>query len=718
MRALALIAAMSWPALGLAQDAGAPLASAPISAQTAAPAVLVADDLFITSDRVLVASGNVEAFQGTTRIRASEIRYDPASGKLTIEGPITLRDGEEVTILANAADLSPDLQSGILTGARLVLDQQLQLAAVQINRVGGRYSQLYKTAVTSCRVCDDGRPPLWQIRAKRVIHDQEAKQLYFDHAQFRIGRVPVFYIPRLRLPDPTLRRATGFLIPSLRTTSQLGTGILVPYFIKLGDHRDLTLTPYLSSATRTVDFRYRQAFVNGRITVNGAVTNDDQRPGELRGYLFAQGAFNVARGFRLGFNIQTVSDDAYLKDYGHSDTDRLRSDLTLSRTTRDEYIYAGLINYTTLRDNEVNSTQPTVIADGTYETRYFPQGALGGEVRLGLNTHVHYRASDTDIAGRDVNRLNAELDWLRAQTVVGGLRAEAQVGAAFDGFNISQDSTYPETHTQFSPHASVALRYPMMRTEAGGASQLLEPVVQLGWTDNSRADVPNEESTLVEFDQGNLLSLSRFPRPDRRERGVVAAVGVNWARFNPNGWDASLTIGQVYRRSADADFTSSSGLSGTSSDILLAGQIKTQKGLALTGRTIFNENFDISKAELRGSWASSRAQIGGSYVWLGEESAEERYASISEIALDGSLKINNYWTAAANWRFDLADDRAATAGLGLSYNNECVTVDLSVSRRYTSSTSVEPSTDLGFTIGLRGFSARKGTETYTRSCGK
>ena len=186
------------------------------------PAILVADQVFITQDRTLVAQGNVEAFQGQTRLRARAIRYNQQSGALEIEGPITISEGDDTLILADAAELEPDLQNGLLRGARLILDQQLQLAAQQIDRVDGRYSQLYKSAVTSCKVCQDGRPPLWQIRAKRVIHDQLEQQLYFDEASFRIRNVPIFYLPRLRLPDPTLERATGFLQPSLRTTSQLG----------------------------------------------------------------------------------------------------------------------------------------------------------------------------------------------------------------------------------------------------------------------------------------------------------------------------------------------------------------------------------------------------------------------------------------------------------------------------------------------------------------
>ena len=78
--------------------------------------------------------------------------------------------------------------------------------------------------------------------------------------------------------------------------------------------------------------------------------------------------------------------------------------------------------------------------------------------------------------------------------------------------------------------------------------------------------------------------------------------------------------------------------------------------------------------------------------------------------------VNPNWTAGANIRYDLEDSSATRAGVGLTYQNECVTVDLSLNRRYTSTTSVEPSTDFGFTISLNGFSVDTGTEKYRRSC--
>lgn len=680
----------------------------------APPMILVADRVFVTAEHKLIAEGNVEAFQGDTRLRASRITYEQSGGRMQIEGPIRIDQGERSIVLADAAEMDRDLQNGLLSGARMVLDRQVQMAALQMARVGGRYTQMYKTAVTSCHVCTDGRPPLWQIRARKVTHDQMKQQIYFEGAQLRVLDVPVFYLPAMRLPDPTLKRANGFLVPSVRSTSQLGTGGRIPYFLRLGDHRDLTLTPYVSSRTRTLGYRYRQAFRRGNLQIEGAHTNDDLIAGEDRGYLFAGGQFALGRGYRLEFDIKTTSDDAYLVDYGLPNYDRLRSDLAISRYRRDSAFRVELTEYKTLRDTEDDATQPTRVIEASVERRFFPKG-IGGELRLGLLAHGHERTSNADIIGRDVTRATADLQW-RRNWVVGGLRADGLIGFAADSFDVNDDSLHRDRIIRTTPRAALSLRYPMTRVAAGGAVHYLEPVVQLGWADTKGAIPPDDESRFVEFDRGNLLALSRFPAPDRREDGVSLVYGLNWARFAPSGWEASATVGQVIRAQADPAFTLTSGLGGTSSDLLMAGQLRTDSGLSLTARGLLSGKLDLSKAELRGDWDHRRFDLSGSYLWLRTDPREGRPVPVSEFWFDGSYEVTPNWTAGAKLRYDLSGNQATSAGVGLIYNNECVTVDLSLNRRYTSTTSVEPSTDFGFTIALNGFSVAGGTENYRRSC--
>ncbi|EBA16210.1 organic solvent tolerance protein, putative [Roseobacter sp. SK209-2-6] len=715
-RALLLSVVLPW----IVFSGPVPAQTQPPASETTKPAALVADQVFITSDRRLIAKGNVEAFQADIRLRAKSITFDQTDGALQIEGPIRIDQGGEITILADAAEMDRSLRDGILMGARMVFQQQLQLSSLQMSRTAGRYTQLYKTSVTSCHVCEDGRPPLWQIRAERVIHDQLEQQLYFEHAQLRVLDVPVFYFPAVRLPDPTLERSSGFLVPSTRTTSNLGTGAKIPYFFTLGPHKDLTLSPYLSPKTRTLDWRYRQAFHRGNIELNGAYTRDDLQPGEGRGYIFAEGNFHLRSGYRFEFDLKTVSDDGYIADYGLPDKDRLRSEISLTKAERASLIRARLINFKTLRDSEDQELIPSSIIDIFYQRRFFPN-QIGGEARttfelLGLNRSSDIQGNLTNANGRDQARFTADFDWRRNWIFAGGTELKWEIGAAADGFITYDDAFFSEYATRVTPRSALTLRRPMTRREASGATQHLEPILQLGWSNSSGDTTASEESDFVEFDQGNLLSLSRFPASDAREDGVALAYGFNWARFAPSGWQAAASIGQVIRQDADTRFTKSSGLSDTASDLLLAGQIKFNNELALSARGLLNDSINFSKAEVRGDWKRDDLSLTGSYLWLGSDPAEGRSSETSEVWVDGSYEISPSWKASANLRYDISDARATRAGLGLAYSNECVTVDLSVNRRYTSTTSVDPSTDFGFTISLNGFSVNNGSKQYRRSC--
>jgi LPS-assembly protein len=256
----------------------------------------------------------------------------------------------------------------------------------------------------------------------------------------------------------------------------------------------------------------------------------------------------------------------------------------------------------------------------------------------------------------------------------------------------------------------------MARRTARGGTDLLEPVAMLGWTGGDRPRLRNDESTRVEFDGANLLSLSRFPAADRRERGAQAALGLRWMRHDPAGWSAGLTLGRVFRDSADGDFTRSSGLDGASSDWLLAGQLDLARGLSLNARGLIADDGSISKAEARALWRESRIDVAATYLLLGRDAAEGRPDALSEWSFDGSYRISRHWTGSAEWRYDLASDRAAKAGLGLQYRNECVEVTLSASRSYASSANLEPSTDFGLTVALKGFSTGGSAREYRRTC--
>ncbi len=676
-------------------------------------ATLISDSMEITGDTRLVADGNVEVFFGGRRLKASRIVYDQATDRLEIVGPIVLtEESGNIVILASQADVAADLSEGILTSARLVLDRQLQLAANKISRVAGRTNELQTVTASSCKVCEGNPTPLWEIRARKVVHDEVERQLYFTNAQLRVAGVPVFYIPRLRMPDPTLDRATGFLTPSLRSTSSLGTGIKAPYFIVLGKSSDLTLTPYLTARnSRTLGLRYRQAYATGWIELNGAVTSDELLPDKTRGYLFADGAFALPMDFGLTIKGQTVTDPAYLLDYGIADLDRLDSRVEISRTRRNEYISGRVISFQTLRDGEDNNTIPSLLADLTYHRRFSP-GLVGGEGGLRLQTHNHYRSStdpfdgpdSDDIAdGRDMGRISARLDWRRSFLLPMGVQGTVLGEASADAYNVAQDAIYEQQTTRTHGSAGVEFRWPWVKAGKGGATHVIEPVAQVIWSAAGEETLPNEDSVLVEFDEGNLFSLDRFPGSDAVERGQRANLGIAWTRHDPAGWKMGVTLGRVYREEDLGQFGPGSGLGGTQSDWMAAVNFDLATGFTITARAVVDDEMDLTKGEARLALNGAKTSVAASMIWAVADPTENRNDPTEEVTFDARRQLGPNWTGKVSGRYDFFANVGTVAGLGAVYRNECVLVDVSLSRRFTSSTTVSPTTDFSVSFDLVGF---------------
>ena len=93
------------------------------------------------------------------------------------------------------------------------------------------------------------------------------------------------------------------------------------------------MTPFITTETRTLELRYRQAFRNGRIEIRGRDFRRRHDTGKRHArLLFGEGRFDLPRDFTLTFDIEAVSDDTYLLDYGYSEKDRLDSEIALERT--------------------------------------------------------------------------------------------------------------------------------------------------------------------------------------------------------------------------------------------------------------------------------------------------------------------------------------------------------------------------------------------------
>ena len=212
------------------------------------------------------AVGNVQMFFNGTGVEADKVIYDQKTKRLHAEGNIRFTDADGKITYANIMDFSDDYRDGFVDSLRVDTEDATRMAATRADRSSGNYTVFENGVYTACAPCKDDpkKPPLWQVKAARIIHDQTEKMIYFENAQLEFFGVPMAYLPFFSTPDPTVKRKSGFLMPSLSTVSTYGFGVEIPYYFALAPDYDLTVNPRITTRQGVLmQGEFRQRLING-----------------------------------------------------------------------------------------------------------------------------------------------------------------------------------------------------------------------------------------------------------------------------------------------------------------------------------------------------------------------------------------------------------------------------------------------------------------------
>ena len=314
-----------------------------------------ADVVTAKPDGVLYAQGNVTVQYGNVYVKAKALSFNQQTNAINFREIVEFYDGQAIKFSASEADINRELSEGVVRAASLLLDETIKIRADEIRLSNGEISNAKGiTRVTSCEECE-GQEPNWYLTASSAKRDFENSNIVYRNVTVRVKGLPIAYVPYLRMPDPTVDRARGFLVPEAALTSNLGTGLKLPYFVPLGSSRDLLFTPYFSSKTNTLEYRYRQKFISGDLVVDGAFSSDDLINNELRYFSKARGSFQLQYGIDLNFDLGKVGDNSYLGDYVYSEESDFNSEISLSKKVVDkEQFFEGHLKY--LKEKEQGSS--------------------------------------------------------------------------------------------------------------------------------------------------------------------------------------------------------------------------------------------------------------------------------------------------------------------------------------------------------------------------
>ncbi|WP_372707782.1 LPS-assembly protein LptD [Brevundimonas sp.] len=616
LRLLAGVAAMAVAAVGggaLAQDA--------VPAPAPGPDGLTPDAVYLEADSasregdVISATGGEQRvlarFRNTT-LRAGQLTYDLGLGVATADDRVEFIDPDGTTVFASHLELDSDLKAGVAVDFATRFNNGASLMAATAVRRSENVNELNYALFTPCPICDaEGNPkePSISIQAEKVVQDEELRAVLYRNAVFKVGGVPVLYLPFFAHPDPTVERVSGFLVPIPSYDEGRGISLEVPYLRVLSPSEDWLISLQINTRVAPLlNLQWRRRFADGVVVARGGYTyernfGDFDLDGDgsaesnvkfgdrtSRSYFLGYGRFDPEGPWRWGFTAERTSDKTLFDRYDirdpyqdnglyYGDQRRLISQIYAEHQTARSYVSVAAFALQSLRVSRFSTVTPALNvfeSDGALpivapliDARWEPNApVLGGRLRLRgsavslfrddyvggpvLRSQLIPTGPTAGLPGVDSRRITGVAEWRRTLTSAAGVRWEPFVDVRADLYSV--DDLPPslglerEEIGRGRATAGLDISYPLIR-RFGDADLIIEPMAQLSVSTQSDLDprIPNEDSQSAELDESSLFRVDRFPGYDLYEGGARFTAGARATLRWDESRQASLFVGRSLR---------------------------------------------------------------------------------------------------------------------------------------------------------------------------
>ncbi|MGG7517064.1 LPS-assembly protein LptD [Allorhizobium undicola] len=679
--------------------------------------MLAANELVYNKDaEKVVATGGVQMNYGGYQMVARKVEYDQKSGRMMAFGNIELVQPDGNRIYADKLDVTDDFANGFVDALRIETTDNTRMAAQKGERINGEQMILYKGVYTACLPCaEQNRPPLWQIKAERVVQNGKTHTIRLEKAKFQLFGQTIASIPSIEVPDNTVKRKSGFLFPEMSTTQNLGFGLVVPYYWAISPQTDATikLGGYTSQGV-LLDTEVRHQFEDGLATLRFAAINQ-LNPGKFdegttdaektfRGMVGSTGKFEINPRWTFGWDVMAQTDNNFSRTY----------DLEgFSQKTHTNQLYLtglGDRNYFDMRayyfdvqdadlKSEAEKQQPIVwpVLDYSY---YAPEPVYGGELSAKVNftTLTRYNNDFTSLSNGNTryqglkgtdSRLSAEVEWKRTYDTPQGVLLTPTLAARGDAFGIDMRSptgyggNYNDTAavTRSMVTAGLEVRYPWLLSTPN-SNHVIEPIAQIFVRpDEQQAGrLPNEDAQSFVFDANNLFERDKFSGYDRVEGGTRANVGFRYTGSFDNGYSLKSIFGQSYQLAGQNSFATrdlvyagnESGLETAVSDYVGMVGIDTPYGITASLNGRFDEKtFEVQRTDSALGYNGDRFQTNFIYTQVAAQPDYGYDYDREEVQNNSSVKIGDFWSIFSSVTWDVKKSDVNRYGIGVSYADDC-----------------------------------------------
>jgi len=656
--------------------------------------VIEADSLENMIDRKLKASGNATLIKSEQRIKADLIEYDQISEELYARGNVILETSSS-RIEGAELEYSLSSQTGTIPNASFStkLDNQ---DSIFNNTLRGTASLIFIESdnkksgenfkITTCEADQDD----WYIKASEAEINQKSQRLVAKDVQLEFFGLPVLYSPYANFSFNDQRKS-GFLVPSIGSTSRSGLEIATPYYFNLSPNSDATITPrYLGKRGLQMagEYRYLDKNYNGSSAVEYMPKDDAKSDRDDRYYVGLMHNHNFGNGFSGIIRYEDVSDDDYFSDLSS----------LVSQTSRVSLPQEAKISY---NSSDLNAT---LIA------QKFENLTSASPYERMPSLQVSYNKTFEDIYGNNQFETDSHLEltqFERNNDFVGSsphgsrFTARPSLSAPFEasyGYikpKIILDMKYYDlegTSTSskdiFIPTFSLDNALYFDRTfslDNQSYAQTFEPRIFYSYTNyEDQSMLPMFDTALIDLNQNSIFSENQFVGGDRVMDSHQITIGASTRITNNKGLEKLfLTIAQRFylddRKVLQESQFSNSDYQSDSSDIFLSLGSSISKGFKISAEHQYNMDEETTNRLAFG--AKYNPDIGkfvnASYRFINDPNDG---TDIRQVNIAGQWPINSGWSSVGRYQYDLEDHGVIEALAGLNYDAGCWTSSILLHR--------------------------------------
>ena len=547
-----------------------------------------------------------------------------------------------------------------------------------------------KGVFTTCKKEKDKCPP-WQFKAAEIKHNKNKKTIYYKNAWLEIYDKPIVYFPKFFHPDPTVNRQSGFLIPTIKSSSSHGDSISIPYFQVISDNKDITFSPqFFGNNEALFQNEFRQENKNSSHISDFSLK---KKSGASKSHFFSNTISNLNfanfDSGELEVNVEATSNNTYLKSHNikteiTNNKSLLNSFLSLKANKGDLFLEARLESFEDLTKEKSNDKYEYLLPSLELSKSF--------NKNLNLTSTAYNKNYDTNIFEKVLtNNLKYSSNPNISSKGIINKFSLLLKNVTTKGDNSQKYESDLRSHNYSSFMYDIS--YPM-KNSGNKYDNFITGKASFMYSPNKNRNVQDLDRRI---NIKNVYSQDRLGLSDSVEGGQSITLGGEYSLIDKNNRALIKTnIASVFRDNSDESLPTKSTINNKGSDLIGSLLFEPNNNLKLDYN--FSLDNDLSSTNynlLKADFTVNKFVTNFEYLQENDEVGSESYFS-NNIKLGLTSSSSLKYMTRRNRKTDLTE----YYNLIYEYKNDCLTAAIQYNKNYYSDKDLKPTEEIFLSISI------------------